>query len=62
MYQGNSIEGLKSSIMWIMANKNQLKIIGKAAREIYDNNFTMKLFFENIKRVCDRNSIETVKD
>lgn len=43
-------KALAKAIMWVVEHREDLPKLGKAARKIYDENFTMACFKENIKK------------
>lgn len=42
---------LMDKIRWCMKYKKELKAIGKSAREVYENNFSMEIFGENLEKM-----------
>lgn len=50
---GNDARALAEKMEWVIAHREELGTIGKAARKTYEEYFTMDVFAENLKKALD---------
>ena len=54
VYHKDSIEELADKILWCINNKKELKRIGKEARSIYEQEFSMEVFKKRLNGVLEK--------
>lgn len=54
------VESLKDKLRWVLKNDNQLIEMGKRARKIYEEHFTMERFGEDLIRILALNGKEKI--
>jgi len=54
IFQSESVDDLKDKICWCLNHGNEVKNIGKEARKIYENEFTMQDFADRLEREIKR--------
>ena len=53
LFQNGNIEELARQIVWCVEKRQELTLIGKKSRKIFENNFSMDIFEKNLLEVIE---------